>query len=370
MIPSPSFMSRRLAPAGFVAAVLSSLLLAAAVPASSQIEKPARIPILAWQVQSSGTMASLRGVAAVDAETAWASGAVGTVLRTMDGGQTWTVHKVPGADTVDFRDIEAFDARTAVVMGIASPARIFRTENGGARWTEVYRNDAAGMFLDAIDFSGPADGWAVGDAIGGRIFLLTTSDGGRTWSELPADRRPAAADGEGLFAASGTCLEAKSAAEARFVTGGSVSRIFHTRDGGRTWTVVPSPLLQGQPSFGTYSVAFRDARTGLVVGGDYRRESFAERCAAYSADGGATWSLAGERGPGGFRECVAFVPQSSPALAVAVGPSGSEFSLDDGRTWTPIPGPSGFHALALARDGSTGWAVGKAGLIARLRLGR
>jgi photosystem II stability/assembly factor-like uncharacterized protein len=369
MIPSPSFMNKRLAPVGLIAALLALAFLAAAAPAPRQIEKPSRIPILAWQVQSSGTMAGLRGVAAVDAETAWASGAAGTVLRTIDGGRTWAVLKVAGADTVDFRDIEAFDARTAVAMGIASPARIFRTEDGGARWTEVYRNDAAGMFLDAIDFSSSADGWAVGDAIGGRIFLLTTSDGGRTWSELPAERRPAAADGEGLFAASGTCLEARSAAEARFVTGGSVSRIFHTRDGGRTWIVTASPLLQGQPSFGTYSVAFRDARMGIVVGGDYRREASAEKCAAFSADGGAAWTLAGERGPGGFRECAAYVPGSSPALALAVGPSGSEFSLDDGRTWTPIPGPSGFHALALTRDGSTGWAVGKTGLVARLRLG-
>ncbi|MDD8027766.1 MAG: YCF48-related protein [Acidobacteriota bacterium] len=369
MTPSPIRTSKRFIPAGLApATMILALAVAAHVPA--QTEKSSRAPILAWDVQTSGTMAGLRGVSAVDAETAWASGSVGTVLRTIDGGRTWTAFKVPGAETVDFRDIEAFDARTAVIMGIASPARIFRTEDGGATWTEAYRNDAAGMFLDAIGFSGPADGWAVGDPLGGRIFLLTTSDGGRTWAEVPVERRPAAAEGEGLFAASGTCLEAKSSSEVRFATGGPVSRIFHTADGGRTWAVADSPLLHGQPSYGTYSIAFRDARTGIAVGGDYRNEPAAESNAAFTTDGGRTWTVPAERRPAGFREGVVFVPGSRPALALAVGPSGSDFSLDDGRTWTPIPGPAGFHALSFARDGSAGWAVGKNGLIARIHPGR
>jgi len=243
-----------------LAPVLLALALATSAPAQS--EKSSRAPILAWQIQSSGTMTGLRGVSAVDAETAWASGAAGTVLRTTDSGRTWTSYKVPGAEAIDFRDIEAFDARTAIIMGIASPARMFRTEDGGATWTEVYRNAAAGMFLDAVDFAGPSDGWAVGDPIGGRIFLLTTSDGGRTWT-VPVERRPA-----------------------------------------------------------------------------------------------------------GFRESVVYVPGAGSTLVLAVGPSGSDFSLDDGRTWTPIPGPAGFHALSFAPDGSAGWAVGKSGLIARIRPGR
>jgi photosystem II stability/assembly factor-like uncharacterized protein len=366
MTPSRPFSA---APVRFALPVFVFILAATAAATGRWIGQ-ARAPILAWDVQPSGVAASLRGVSVVDAGTAWASGSGGTVLRTIDGGRTWTALKVPGAETVDFRDIEAFDARTAVIMGIAGPARMFRTEDGGATWAEVYRNAAAGMFLDAIGFSGPADGWAVGDPIGGRIFLLTTSDGGRTWAEVPAERRPAAAEGEGLFAASGTCLEAGGPSEVRFATGGPVSRIFHTADGGRTWAVADSPLLRGQPSYGTYSIAFRDARTGIAVGGDYRNEPAAESNAAFTADGGKTWTVPAEQRPSGFRESVVYVPGSGPALALAVGPSGSDFTLDDGRTWTPIPGPAGFHALSFARDGSAGWAVGKNGLIARIRPGR
>ncbi len=347
-----------------------ALALAAATAGEAPIGQT-RAPVLAWETQASGvTAVGLRGISAVDASTAWASGASGTVLRTIDGGAVWTRLRIPRTDAVDFRDIEAFDARTALVMGIASPALIFRTEDAGATWAKVYDNPAAGMFLDAIDFADASHGWAVGDPLGGKIFLLTTSDGGRTWKEVPPERRPAAAAGEGLFAASGTCLEAKSAAEVRFVTGGPVSRVFHTADGGRTWSVTSAPLLQGQPSQGAYSIAFRDGRTGLVVGGDYRNEPAAERNAAFSEDGGATWTETAGRKPGGFRECVAFVPGSSPALALAVGPTGSDFTIDGGRTWTAIPGPDGFHALSFARDGSTGWAVGRNGVIARVRAGR
>lgn len=367
-MPTTPLRSRPAFPIRFALPILVLALAAAAGPA--QMERQARAPILAWELQDSGVSAGLRGVAAVDAVTAWASGSEGTVLRTVDGGRTWTRKKVPGAEGVDFRDIEAFDAKTALVMGIARPARIFRTADGGETWTEVYHDNAGGIFLDGIDFAGPLDGWAVGDPIGGRIFLLTTSDGGKTWVKPSSVRRPYAKKSEGLFAAGGTCLEAKSPTEVRFCSGGLISRIFHTADGGRNWAITDSPLLKGEPSFGTYSIAFRNERDGIAVGGDYRDEPAAEKNAAFSMDGGLSWTVVNDRKPGGFRESVAFVPGATTSMAVTVGPSGSDFTLDGGRSWTPIPGPMGFHALSFAPDGTAGWAVGKGGIVALLRLGR
>ena len=321
----------------------------------------------AWIVQKSGTEASLRGISVVDGSTAWASGSQGTVLRTIDGGQSWVTKAIPGMGRTDFRDIEAFDAGTAVVMGIGRPAKIFRTEDGGENWAEVYSSDTPGIFLDALAFADKRAGWAVGDPIDGRFVLLRTEDGGRTWQERSSDRRPAAREGEGCFAASGTCLVAQGLNGALFCTGGRAARLIRTSDGGATWTSAALPLLGGQPSFGAFGIAFLDGKNGLAVGGDYRNEQGARGNAAITSDGGASWTAVEARPPSGFRECAAFVSRTESALAVTVGPSGSDYSLDGGRTWAPIPGLGGWHGLSVSPDGRCAWAVCKGGLIALLR---
>ncbi|MGD0781566.1 MAG: oxidoreductase, partial [Candidatus Aminicenantales bacterium] len=306
-------------------------------------------------------------ISVVDENTAWASGSQGTVLRTLDGGKSWQAAGVPGMSRTDFRDVEAFDAGTAVVMGIGRPAKIFRTGDGGANWTEVYSCDTPGIFLDALAFAGKRAGWAVGDPVDGRFVLLRTEDGGKSWQDLPFARRPAAQGGEGCFAASGTCLVAQSLNGALFCTGGPAARLIRTSDGGATWTAVRLPLSGGQPSSGAFGITLQDGKNGLAVGGDYRHETAAQGNAATTSDGGASWAAVEMRPPSGFRECAAFVPGSAPSAAVTVGPSGSDYSLDGGRTWAPIPGPAGWHSLGVAPDGRCAWAVGKGGLIAVLR---
>ncbi|MGA2586244.1 MAG: YCF48-related protein [Candidatus Aminicenantales bacterium] len=326
-----------------------------------------RAPI-SWRVQRSGTEASLRGVSAVDDKTAWAGGGKGTILRTTDGGETWTSRAVPGAETTDFRDVEAFSAETACVMGVGRPAKIFKTTDGGTTWTERYHNDAPGIFLDAIAFFDEKNGLAVGDPMDGRFFLIYTANGGTTWEPVPFENRPEARQGEGAFAAGGTCLFVMRPSEAWFCTGGPVARVMHSADKGKTWQAAPSPLLSGQASFGAFSVAFLDRKNGIIAGGDYKDEAAREKNAALSTDGGRTWELTSSKPPAGFRECVAFVPKTTPPLAVAVGPSGSDYSLDMGRTWNPIAGPAGFHSVSFSKSGKAGWAVGKGGLIARFAL--
>lgn len=322
-------------------------------------------PPFAWVVQASGTKAGLRGVSAVDERTAWASGTGGTVLRTLDGGATWSLRPVPGAETCDFRDVEAFGPDAAVVMAIGRPARIFRTTDGGATWIETYHNAAEGIFLDGFAFFDDRFGLAFGDPMDGHFVLLATEDGGASWADLPMESRPAGLGGEAAYAASGTSLAVHGTDLAWLGTGGPVSRIWRSEDKGRHWTPVPAALLQGSPSSGVFSVAFLDQRRGIAVGGDYRAEAAPEGNAAVSTDGGRTWQAVEARRPGGFREAVAFVPASMPPLAVTVGPSGSDVSPDLGRTWTPLESPAGFHALDFAPDSHVGWAVGRNGLIAR-----
>ncbi|HRD42149.1 MAG TPA: oxidoreductase, partial [Ferruginibacter sp.] len=107
---------------------------------------------------------------------------------------------------------EARHSNTAIIMGIAEPAYILRTVNGGKKWDIVYKNETKGMFLDAMDFYDSNNGMVVGDPIIGKIFLATTADGGKTWQEVPEANRPAADSGEACFASSGTniCMTDKN----------------------------------------------------------------------------------------------------------------------------------------------------------------
>jgi len=343
------------------------LVFTAAFAAPISSSKPARpaAPVVSWVVQTSGTTASLRGISAVNDQTAWASGTKGTVLRTVDGGLTWTVMIVPGAETSDLRDIEAFSADSAVVMGIGRPAKIFRTVDGGKTWTETYTNDSPGIFLDGFAFYDEKNGLAVGDPMDGRFFLISTTDGGTSWTPLPMESRPLALEGEAAFAASGTSLAVQGKNRAWLSTGGPVSRVWRSEDRGRHWEAVPSSLLEGSSTTGGFSVVFLDEKSGITVGGDYKVESAAAGNAAVSRDGGKTWTPVKNKQPGGFREAVAFAPGTSPLMTVAVGPSGSDYSLDLGKTWTPIISPTGFHAVSFAKKGQAGWAVGRNGTIAK-----
>ena len=99
-----------------------------------------------------GTHTSLRGLSVVNDRVLWVSGSGGTVGKSMDSGTTWKWMTIKGFEKTDFRDIEAFDETTAVIMGIGEPAYILRTADAGSSWKVVYENKTKGMFLDAWNF--------------------------------------------------------------------------------------------------------------------------------------------------------------------------------------------------------------------------
>jgi photosystem II stability/assembly factor-like uncharacterized protein len=329
-----------------------------------------------WVAQESGTRMRLRGVSAVSRRVAWASGAAGTFARTTDGGRTWRAGQVPGAAELDFRDVDAFDADTAYLLAIGEGehSRIYRTDDGGKTWNLQFQNRRAAAFYDCMAFWDRARGIAISDPVDGRFLVIKTVDGGRTWNEIEASGMPPALAGEGGFAASGTCVAVSGAGEAWFGTGGPAgARVFHSADGGRTWNAAPAPLASGKAA-GIFSLAFWGAGAGAAVGGDYTKEGAREGNAALTFDGGRTWrAVAGADRPGGYRSCVARVPVTRGPVLVAVGPSGSDFSADGGRTWKTL-GAEGFHAVGVAPRGEVAWAVGEGGRVARLdfpsRLGR
>jgi photosystem II stability/assembly factor-like uncharacterized protein len=329
-----------------------------------------------WVAQASGTGVRLRGVSAVSNRVAWASGASGTYARTVDGGRTWRAAQVPGAAELDFRDVDAFDADTAYLLAIGEGerSRIYKTTDGGRHWTLQFQNRRAAAFYDCMAFWDRRHGIAVSDPVEGRFLVVRTEDGGRTWQEIDAAGMPPALEGEGAFAASGTCVTLiRGGTYAWFGTGGpNGARIFRSGDSGRTWRVAAAPLASGK-SAGVFSLAFHGS-AGVAVGGDYTKEHEAAGNVAVTYDAGKNWwPLEASGRPGGYRSCVAYVPGTQGRKLIAVGPSGSDYSTNGGRTWERL-GAEGFHALSVTPQGDAAWAVGENGSVARLdspsKLGR
>ena len=319
-----------------------------------------------WEPQRSGTKARLRGVCAVSPQVAWASGARGSVLRTVDGGATWQSLTVPGAGDLDFRDVHAATDQTAHVLSIG--AGNSRESTGrpmpARRGPGHFRTTTPRVFSMRSTFWQSASGLAQGDPVDGRFLILATDDSGKSWSRVAASIIPPALPGEGAFAASGTCLVVQGDRSAWFGTGGAaVARVFRLTDRGRAWSAHETPVQAGSPSAGIFSISFRDDRHGVAVGGDYRQPGKAVRTLALTSDGGLTWRLPRGSTPFGFRSAVVYLPGSHPPALVAVGPTGSDLSTDDGETWRSL-GSMGFHAVAFASPRS-GWAVGEDGMIAR-----
>jgi photosystem II stability/assembly factor-like uncharacterized protein len=311
----------------------------------------------AQKPQNSKTDVQLRGISAVSSKVAWASGAKGTVLRTVDGGENWETLVIAGADSLDFRDIQAFDQNTAFVLSIGpgDQSRIYNTSDGGKIWQRQFTNSDPKAFYDCFAFWDSTHGIAVSDSVDGKFPLIATSDG-MTWNPVAVKDMPAALPSEGAFAASGTCIATFGTHDVWFGTGGPAARVFHSADRGKNWTVAETPIIHGAASQGVFSLAFWTAKDGVAVGGDYKEPKKGDSVAAVTHDGGKTWKLVSKQ-PAGYRSAVAVGPSHTLA---AVGTSGADVSHDGCNTWNPLFNDN-LNAIALV--GNSGWAVGPGGKI-------
>lgn len=320
---------------------------------------------VSWQIQESGLDASLRGLSAVDELTAWVSGTGGSYAFTRDGGLSWNAAVVPGADSLDFRDVEAFPDGTAYLMSAGSgpQSRIFKTEDWGASWVVQHVNPLEAGFFNGMAFWERSRGMVVGDPVDEGLFLLFTTDGGDHWQRLQGPDLPDVREGEYGFAASGTNIATFGDQGLAVVSGGSAARVFRTPDGGRSWQVAEPGFTHGSPSQGIFSVGFRGEQCAVIVGGDYQFPLESGGNIARSRDGGANWSLAPEPHGTGFRSGVAWIALQDHSMWVAVGTSGSSYSMDDGESWREFDRRP-FNAVAFA--GGSGWAAGPEGQVAKL----
>src|SRR5205809_5128124 len=197
----------------------------------------------------SGTNASLRGLSVVNDNVVWVSGSHGTVGKTTNGGKNWKWFNVKGFEKREFRDIEAFDATTALIIAVDEPGYILKTGDGGESWKVVYENKTKGMFLDAMEFWDERSGTVVGDPVNGRFFITKSSDGGNTWQDELTENCPRADSGEACFASSGTNIRVLDEHKTVFVSGGRRSRVFTAN------SVIDLPIIQENEPTGANSIA-------------------------------------------------------------------------------------------------------------------
>lgn len=310
-------------------------------------------------ILTSGTKTSLRGLSVVNDNVVWVSGSNGTVGRSNNGGKNWNWFTVKGFEKTDFRDIEAFDASTAVIMGVAEPAYILKTTDGGENWKVVYENKAKGMFLDAMDFVGEKQGVVIGDPVDGKVFMAETNDGGDTWTEV-VNRIPADS-GEAFFAASGTNIRLFAKNKFFITSGGKRSRLM---TGEKT---VDLPIIQGQETTGANSIAvfseanLKGSKHMIVAGGDFNTPAGTDKNCFYSNNGGKSWK-APVTPPHGYRSCVEFLSQKD---LLSCGLNGVDYSGDGAKNWQWISKES-FNTCRIAKRGTSIYLAGNNGKVGKI----
>jgi len=308
------------------------------------------------EIQQQEHRSSLRGLSVVSDRVVWASGSNGTVGLTVDSGITWKWMTVTGYAKTDFRDIEAFDETTGVIMGTTTPACVLRTYNAGSNWKVAFTDTNSSIFLDAMEFWNINSGILVGDPVNGNIFILRSFDGGRNWRGIPTINRPKAKEGEALFAASGTVIRRLNNQEAVFITGGISSRLF-IRD--QSFSI---PITQGKASTGAFSIGIKDKKTWVIVGGNYELPDRSDSNCVITLDGGKTWQFP-TRPPLGYLSCVEYISEKK---WIACGPGGVYISDNDGKHWKQIS-REGFHVCRKSKNGKIVFLAGSGGRTARLK---
>ena len=315
------------------------------------------------KIISKDVKTDIRGLSVVNDNIVWVSGSNGTIGKSSNGGKTWTWMTVKGFEKMEFRDIEAFDANTAVIMGIVEPSCILRTTDGGQNWKIVFQSTAKGMFLDAMDFSTPLHGIVVGDPINQKPFLAETLDGGINWKEKMIEGQHARTDsGEAFFAASGSNIRMFENSTLYLVSGGTRSRLITKQD------ATTLPIIQGKESTGANSIDIFDdgipnkpGKRIAVAGGDFTKDSLTDSSFIYSLDGGKNWKIP-KTAPHGYRSCVEYLSRTE---LLTCGLNGVDYSSNDGKTFSWIS-KEGFHVCRIARTGRAVFLAGNNGKIAKL----
>ncbi|MDB5248701.1 MAG: hypothetical protein JWQ40_3095 [Segetibacter sp.] len=324
---------------------------------------------LGVQIIASGTNTSIRGMSVPADNVIWVSGSNGTIGKSVDGGKSWRWMVVPGFEKRDFRDIEAFDSSTAIIMGVDNPAIILKTIDGGATWKKVFERAMEGMFLDAMDFKNEKEGICIGDPLNmGRInkrlfYIIRTFDGGETWKEVPVNQLPPADPGEAIFSASGTNISFFDHPdfEYGFVSGGLISKLFMIGRPGKRSKSVLIPILQHKETTGAFSMATDKQKRIYCIGGDYKAPRDYFDNFYYTTDAGVKWGSPSVGPPYGYRSCIRIIEDKT---LVACGPTGVDFAPNGHKEWKKASLES--FNVCMVSKGKHVFLAGEKGKIGRL----
>jgi photosystem II stability/assembly factor-like uncharacterized protein len=310
-----------------------------------------------------GTNTSIRGLSVVDDQVAWVSGSNGQVGKTINGGKDWVWTKPMGFETLDFRDIEAFDDQRAVIVNAGSPAFILLTVDGGKNWRQTYVNRDSAVFLDGMDFWNNNQGIIFGDPMKGKLHLMRTQNGGLNWEDISENLKHEMKLGEAGFAASGTTIKTLGKGKVWVATGGAEANIYYSKNYGKKWQKFANPIIQGVNSTGPFSINFYNANKGIVVGGDYLKDKESLNNALYTTNGGKKWNKP-KVSVSGYRSAVLYVDEN---LCIAAGSSGLDSSTDGGINWKNITDIN-LNAVQKAKSGKLILAAGNKGQIYRVAI--
>jgi photosystem II stability/assembly factor-like uncharacterized protein len=326
---------------------------------SVTVDQPKQIQLECEEINL-GLSNSFRGLSVVDEAVVWVSGTKGTVVHT-DGDGNWIVNQVPDGDELDFRDVVAFDEKTALVMNAGFPGIIYKTDDAGYNWYETYNNLDSAVFLDGMKFWDDKNGIAFGDPMNGKMLIITSNDGGESWTETPAENIPKSLEIEGGFAASGSSIVVQGSNKVWVGMGGTKARVYYSGDKGQNWEVVETPIYSGAGMRGIYSLAFKNEKEGIAVGGEYQNEN-PPNSRAYTIDGGRSWKL-GE-GVDQYRSGSVYLFDN---IYLATGLTGTDVSYDGGKTWQPISDQK-LHGMVFTSNGKIGYGMGREGKIVKIQV--
>ncbi len=243
-----------------------------------------------WNPLQLDTKSSFRAIRSHGSHI-WIGGTRGTVIHSSDGGEHFTVSQVPGADSLDFRDLAILDDKTVLLMS-AGPAengaaKIFRTENGGMSWELAFQIKEKGYFFDAIIWEGK-QGLILSDPAGPFYGLIRINNKGRNYQLLKPTSHPELQKGEAAFAASGSSLLKTKNGYYIVTGGGEKARVLFSKDA-LNWERIFAEIPGGEGT-GFFSLGVRDPKNLWIGGGNYARIKEGPVPLLESKNAGISWS--------------------------------------------------------------------------------